>query len=236
MTRVKKSGIYRILNNLTGKFYLGRSSNLFDRKSRHFSQLRKGIHHNIHLQRSFNKYGQSCFTFEVLEYTDNLVEKEQEYFDKYNCGDHLICYNLRDMADKIQSDETRYRRVVSRFDLNQNYLNTYTSLKEAAIDNKITSNQIIRVIRGDRKSSGGYKWQYGDSKRFSSKLLKNRYKVINIVCIDSEGSIFKIYPTIKEVKEDFKDTRHIYEVLNNKRKIAYGYKWILKKNEDLLNE
>lgn len=171
MTRKKRSGIYKITNTVNDKFYIGRSSDLVERKCRHFCHLRKGTHHNKHLQRAFNKYGQDSFIFEVLEYTENIVEKEQEYFDKLNCGNHKICYNLRDIADKVQQDDTRYRCPVSQFDLHGNYINSYNSIKQAAVEANINnSSMIIRVLNGKRKSSGGFLWQRGLDTIFNGTL------------------------------------------------------------------
>ena len=52
-----KSGIYKIENKITKDIYVGSSVNLSNRKSRHFKDLEKQIHHSIILQRAVNKYG-----------------------------------------------------------------------------------------------------------------------------------------------------------------------------------
>lgn len=60
-------GIYKILNTVNGKFYIGSAVNLQRRKTRHFSELRNGKHNNKHLQAAWNKYGEPAFTFAVVE-------------------------------------------------------------------------------------------------------------------------------------------------------------------------
>ena len=52
-----KSGIYQIKNLVNEKIYVGSAINLYQRKCEHFSDLRKNIHDNPHLQSSYNKYG-----------------------------------------------------------------------------------------------------------------------------------------------------------------------------------
>lgn len=78
-----KSGIYRLLNQSNGKFYIGKAKNLKNRKSNHFSYLRKGIHHNPKLQASYNKYGEDVFVFETIEKVelDSLSERERFWIE-----------------------------------------------------------------------------------------------------------------------------------------------------------
>ena len=79
------NGIYKITNTKTGRFYIGRSegkNGFYMRWYHHRRLLRKNIHHCSYLQNSYNKYGESCFTFEVLEiknYGDPLWNLESEY-------------------------------------------------------------------------------------------------------------------------------------------------------------
>lgn len=49
-----KSGIYALVNDETGKMYVGRSIDLDKRKRTHFWALRNGRHPNSHLQRAWN--------------------------------------------------------------------------------------------------------------------------------------------------------------------------------------
>ena len=58
--------IYRILNNVTGYSYIGCSKNLKSRWKEHKRDLQKEKHHNIHLQRAWNKYKEESFTWEVI--------------------------------------------------------------------------------------------------------------------------------------------------------------------------
>lgn len=58
--------IYQIRNIITGQRYIGSTTNLDQRKDRHFTDLHNNKHHNIYLQRSYNKYGQDAFVFEIV--------------------------------------------------------------------------------------------------------------------------------------------------------------------------
>lgn len=54
-------GVYQIRNTATGQRYIGRAVNMRRRIGKHFTELRHGRHSNLHLQRSFVKYGEGCF-------------------------------------------------------------------------------------------------------------------------------------------------------------------------------
>lgn len=86
-----QSGIYQIRNILTEGVYIGSTVNFNNRRQDHFYQLREGIHHCIHLQRSFNKHGENNYVFEILAIcpVEYLKKLEQWFLDnrlekKYN--------------------------------------------------------------------------------------------------------------------------------------------------------
>lgn len=77
-------GIYCIVCEPTGKFYIGSAVDLRQRYYRHFGALQRNWHPNRHLQSAWNKYGSDAFTFEVLEYVllpEMLTAREQHFFD-----------------------------------------------------------------------------------------------------------------------------------------------------------
>lgn len=77
------SGIYQIRNTVNGKCYIGSSVDTEGRWWTHHWQLINGSHHNVYLQRSWNKYGRDAFVFEILEEIDTefLLDREQSYLD-----------------------------------------------------------------------------------------------------------------------------------------------------------
>jgi group I intron endonuclease len=85
-SRIKISGVYKIVNNINGKFYIGSSNHLYIRYSTHVKELNRNNHSNQKLQNSWNKYGESNFSFLVLEYcrSEEIFEKEQKYINSLN--------------------------------------------------------------------------------------------------------------------------------------------------------
>lgn len=98
-----ESGIYAIKNTINGKLYVGSAKNLKKRFLRHMSDLRRGVHSSIKLQRSYDKHGLHCFEFIVLEYIENcddLLVIEQGWIDSLNtikCGYNIAPANGGDI-------------------------------------------------------------------------------------------------------------------------------------------
>lgn len=82
---MKQPTIYRIYNVVNKKFYVGSTVNTRERFRSHRRQLRSGGHHCKHLQAAWNKYGEECFKFEVIEIViaQNLQDVEDEWLRKY---------------------------------------------------------------------------------------------------------------------------------------------------------
>jgi len=103
-------GIYQIRNNINGKIYIGQSSNVEQRWYAHKSDLRRGKHRNSYLQRSWDKYGENNFVFEIIEEIQNekrLTVREQHYADIFNPEYNLGKYMDSPRRGVKVSDETR---------------------------------------------------------------------------------------------------------------------------------
>lgn len=88
-------GIYKIINVVNNKFYVGSAVDLKRRKTRHFSELRTGKHNNRHLQAAWVKYGEQAFIFVVVEELSenaDLLAAENVWL-KEHVGKNY-CYNL----------------------------------------------------------------------------------------------------------------------------------------------
>jgi group I intron endonuclease len=67
-------GIYYIENTKTQRRYYGSSSDIEKRLAQHQADLEKGKHHNIQLQRTYNKYG-NIFRYVTLKETNFNTRK-----------------------------------------------------------------------------------------------------------------------------------------------------------------
>lgn len=90
-----EGGIYCITCLINGRKYVGATRRFSERKYHHFHTLRKGTHRNDFLQRSFDKYGEENFEFQVLESVEHgkpLHELEVHWIktlDTFNNGFNL---------------------------------------------------------------------------------------------------------------------------------------------------
>lgn len=86
---MKIIGIYKIINRVNNKYYVGSSINITEGKgrlARHKTDLKYNRHDNEHLQRAWNSYGCDNFEFVIVEKLDNITKKElllveQKYLD-----------------------------------------------------------------------------------------------------------------------------------------------------------
>jgi group I intron endonuclease len=77
-----KSGIYRWLNKISNKSYIGSSANLGKRFSNYFSlNYISDPKRNMNIHKALLKYDYSNFTLQILEYCEpsNLITREDDY-------------------------------------------------------------------------------------------------------------------------------------------------------------
>jgi group I intron endonuclease len=88
-------GIYKIINVVNNKFYVGSAVDFAVRKRKHWWQLRRGTHGNKHLQAAWVKYGEQAFTFVIVEELPSetdILAAENVWLKEHVGKDY--CYNL----------------------------------------------------------------------------------------------------------------------------------------------
>lgn len=114
---IMNTGIYAIRNTTNDKRYVGSAKSFQYRFSKHKTELRKGNHHSIKLQRAWNKYGSENFVFEklIICSKENLLMYEQiaiDSFDAANAG-YNICLTAGSNLGMKFSDEHRMKMSIS---------------------------------------------------------------------------------------------------------------------------
>jgi len=100
-----KNVIYKIRNVVNNKFYVGSTVDSRKRFWAHRKAIRLGNHDCIHLQRAWDKYGEDCFKFEIIEQLNSkeeLYPAEQKWLDEHFGKDY--CYNVAAHADSPMRD------------------------------------------------------------------------------------------------------------------------------------
>ena len=96
-----KPCVYMIKNTVNGKVYIGSSVRPYNRFYRHADLLKRGVHHAIRLQNSFNKYGAEAFQFSILKYTkrENVRKEEARILKMFDATNREKGYNNSDLTD-----------------------------------------------------------------------------------------------------------------------------------------
>lgn len=114
-SELERPGIYLITNKVNGLIYIGKSINLYNRKSQYNSIINGSIPTRNYNKRFLNhllRFGNEMI-FEVLEFVDYddelLSERELFWIKYYNSLDKNIGYNLsyNSNTKTVVSDETR---------------------------------------------------------------------------------------------------------------------------------
>lgn len=143
-------GVYQIINTVTQKKYIGSTTQNFRKRCwQHRTELNRKNHKNLHLQRSYDKYGPNVFLFDIIKVIDKdeaIREEEQLLLNLYKKED---LYNINTNA-MIPTDEitiakrtigikkaTRERMKRYHMWLNKEKLDSYFSEKELHWFNKL---------------------------------------------------------------------------------------------------
>jgi group I intron endonuclease len=176
-----KSGVYTITSLIDNKIMVGQSVNANNRMSQHLFHLKQGTHDNPHLQRSFVKYGESNFLFEILEYTEIpfLFSAENFWCNLLNSHNPNFGYNIKptnpsgysthskETRLKISLANTGKKRSVEQNKKQSERMKIFIKTPESntkrsiALKGKIVSEEtklkmaISKKSRGDQRSSDG---------------------------------------------------------------------------------
>jgi group I intron endonuclease len=96
--------IYKIINVINNKFYVGSAVNFEKRKARHLWRLRRGDHANKYLQAAWAKYGEQAFVFAVVQEvadSEDLLAAENVWLYEHVGKDY--CYNIATDATAPQT-------------------------------------------------------------------------------------------------------------------------------------
>lgn len=119
------TGVYSITNTVNGRIYVGSSLDITKRISAHKSALKRGDHHSVTLQRSFDKYGTDNFVFktELICSGENRVMYEQVLMDYHNSTDSSLGFNMTKYAhapspskftDEMRSNMSKAQRAMAK--------------------------------------------------------------------------------------------------------------------------
>lgn len=241
--------IYRLINKLNGMTYIGQTSYKLNKRINCHKTAKTFIGSAI------RKYGINNFYIEIIDENsktrEELNEKEEYYISFYNSVSPNG-YNIHLGGDaKNMSPETKAKlsndrkgiapmiAIKKRAELSSKSvkricpitkeIKVYKNTKSAARELNISATQISKCAKYPNKGyiSGGYKWEYVDSKNvINSELTRTEHHWENKkkpVKLEKEGQIFE-FDSRKEAAL-FINTlpNNISRVMTNQRRSIKGY-------------
>jgi group I intron endonuclease len=198
--------IYKIVNAINNKIYVGSTIYKTKRWRAHKSLLKNGYHHSPHLQRAWNKYGSENFVFEVLETVTitNIHDREQFYLDTLN-PEYNVCKDAGPRGSRLGIKHTEESKEKNR---------------QAQLGKKL-SDETKRKIS---KSNTGKHTNKGRvlTNEHKNKLVKKDF----FLQFDLDGKLLNKLDRI-QIREIFEITHlaNIVSCCTGRVKSAYGFTW-----------
>ncbi len=156
----------------------------YSRFKNHVNTLDSNNHRNNHLQNAWNLYGSDNFIFEIIEFCSKEQSDEREIFwiDFYDACNEEKGYNyIRQSLKNYNSTSELTRKKISeslkghkpalatiektsksviQYDLNDNFIEEFTSMTSAQNKSGAHRSAIRRVCLGIDKSANNFHWKY----------------------------------------------------------------------------
>lgn len=239
-----KTGIYTIYHLRKPNYYYIGSASKYDKKKyndigflqrwrNHYSLLKRGVHHNKHLQRVVSKYGIDGIRFAILESCNpfDCITREVYYIRKYKSEYNVFNFNDNcfSLLGTKQTDETikkknRNRRPVYQYDLSGKFIKKWPSAT-AAKNAKVGTSRLLDCLNNNYGSSGGFQWSYSNAPR---PPYKQKYWRIEepVYQFNIKGDFIKEYPSPSEAaKSTGIPCVNILRSLNKEYFTGSGYVW-----------
>jgi len=194
-------GVYKIVNLVNGKIYIGKSLRLKYRWKQHLWKLKNKTHANKHLQSAFNKYTNINFWFEILEYCskESVCEREMFYINKYQSDNPEFGYNKTKGGEGLRATDEIKQKISN-------------SLKGKPASESKKEN--CRKAQTGLKRSKEHRENIG-------KSLKHPISQYNL-----QGNFIRNWDSIREAANELEFLEsQIGRCVNGKRKTAYKFIW-----------
>lgn len=202
---LSSSGIYLILNVVSQSFYIGSTSASFaSRMSQHLSRLKRGLHENFLMQRSWDKHGADAFVFRVLEVIDGDLDLifgvEQIWLDATfgnrarlnlspNAGSPEGTSWPQEKKDRHSKSRTQAVGVRFIAIAPDGTVHEVQGLRSFARDHGLERSSIVKVLKGKWHSYKG--WLFVPDGEIEP-LKQKRWSQIKWIAVSPSGEEFEI--------------------------------------------
>lgn len=237
----KRSGVYKIINNINSKIYIGSSSDLYSRMNNHKSLLNKNKHHSCHLQNAWNAYGCDSFSFIIVEEVNfdesispkekdlMLKLKEKEYIKLFKSDDNYFGYNIVSNPDRSpmfgRKHSIESRKKMSEWQIgenNNNYGKKFSEDHRRKISESHKGKKVVISDEQKEKISNSLKGK--KPVKAIEKSIENRMR--KICQYDINGNLIRIWNNTKEASDSISVNRMcIVDCCRGKQKTSKGFVW-----------
>lgn len=239
-------GIYAVVNNSRGKYYIGGSNDVYKRTFDHKGMLQVNIHFNSKLQKDWNLQNGEGFDFIVLEYCGygEISQKEIEHMAKYepeclyniepgginkSLGDQVGGYIKKsdEMCDKLSKVQGGGIIIGTRPDGSKIYFKYAAEAKRYGFDPSC----IMRCVNGERPHHKGLTW---DKIETVGSFNSEKSKPIIATNLKTGEQLF--FKSIGEANESGFLSSGIRRALHGKFgcKQHRGYSWRFASEEEII--
>lgn len=247
-------GIYKIINTVNNKIYVGKAKNIYNRMLSHRTNLRrKSKDENRHLINAWHKYGEECFTYEIIEvlqFDENLLREREDYWIvTLDSTNRKVGYNLRRDSSTgcIVQDETK-KKISEKVkgENNPNYGNKWTDEQKEKMS-KLKKEQYKKgevKINPEASKKGceirNAKWEQSpELKEQMKKNVSSKIAEYNFHQLDKKtGDLIKVWNSVYDILIEHPEwKRHnIYAACSGEKPSIYGYKWKKVLKEDIVQQ
>lgn len=180
--------IYKAINKLTGKIYVGATlKTLESRIKDHLQKARKKI--GGEFQKAISTYGEEAFEWTEIDTANGaneMAEKEKEYVIKFNSKE-----------DGYNSDRGGgIKKNIYQYDLETGViLSTFFTLLEAANNVGVDKKTISKACLGEIKNCAGYYWSYDLLNNYQPEEDARKKKVFQFYL---NGEFIRSYKSVSE--------------------------------------
>lgn len=213
------SGVYQIINGITGDFYIGSSVSIRKRGMEHFSSLAKNTSKCRGLQSAVNNFGINNFSIRPLLTCSRqyLILMEQWFID-----------TLQPKYNTYKYASTPLGCPVSQYDLDGKLIKRWDGIRIAARSLKIQ----LRKFNGTNLTIGGFVWIKEGQPLPDFEAIRDRQKnksqAKSVLQLDKNGNVVAEFYGVREACRVTKiDHRSISQVAagSKVRKSAGGFIW-----------
>ena len=110
-------GVYKISNIVSGRYYIGYSTNITKRFKSHCYKLKQNIHDNIFLQRAYNLDGEDKLKYDIIHICDTMDEAKEielKYLIDLSIRDKLYNLNFNNSGGDLLTNHPDKEKIRER--------------------------------------------------------------------------------------------------------------------------